>query len=117
MYSTHWAKVNTDDSVWDTALHEMSHALNPFDGHGPKWKRTFISLGGNGNRCAPKDKLGEIEAKWILIRTDTMERIGHYHRKPKRDFSESWIKGKRAETEGKLKLVPYETYITMKHNQ
>lgn len=116
MYSTHWAEVNTDESVWDTALHEMAHALHPFDGHGPKWKRTFIALGGNGKRCAPKEKLGEIEAKWILIRTDTMERVGHYHRKPKRDFSESWIKGKRAETEGKLRLVPYKTYITMKHN-
>lgn len=116
MYSKHWAEVNTDESVWDTAIHELSHALNPGDGHGSKWKRTFIMLGGTGNRVAGKSKLGEIEAKWILIRTDTMERVGHYHRKPKRDFSESWIKGKRAETEGKLKLVPYETYITMKHN-
>jgi hypothetical protein len=48
--STKFASVNTVEVMHLTSIHEVSHALNPGDGHGRKWRNTCIQLGGTGKR-------------------------------------------------------------------
>ena len=42
----------TDESVLNTILHEIAHALCPNDGHGEKWKAKAIEIGCDGKRCS-----------------------------------------------------------------
>lgn len=42
-------RIGTYDSVRDTILHEIAHALTMGDRHGARWRRKFLSLGGSGN--------------------------------------------------------------------
>lgn len=45
------AKLNTEEVVRDTILHEIAHALVPSGvGHGVIWRTTAISIGCNGQR-------------------------------------------------------------------
>ena len=45
------AAQTTLESVRDTILHEIAHALTPGDGHGKLWKATALSIGCSGARC------------------------------------------------------------------
>lgn len=46
-------ELNTEDTVLDTILHEVAHALVPRgSGHGPVWKQRAVAIGCNGKRCA-----------------------------------------------------------------
>ena len=47
--------VTTDESVTDTIIHEIAHALCPKQGHNRIWQRKCIELGGNGQRCGSSD--------------------------------------------------------------
>lgn len=45
-------KLNSDDKVSDTILHEIAHALvGKGVGHGPLWRAKALSIGCNGARC------------------------------------------------------------------
>lgn len=50
-----WVAANTEESVRDTILHEIAHVLSPpiwrngrWSKHGPEFKRTLLSIGGDG---------------------------------------------------------------------
>lgn len=51
-----YAETVEEDKLYNTIVHELSHiiAFNVYNdhGHGPAWRRVFLSLGGNGERCA-----------------------------------------------------------------
>lgn len=40
-------------SVEDTILHEIAHALEPWDAHGPRWAAQCVRLGAAPTRCKP----------------------------------------------------------------
>jgi SprT protein len=45
-------KMNKEEEVRDTILHEIAHALAPRGtGHGPVWRTIALSIGCNGSRC------------------------------------------------------------------
>jgi predicted SprT family Zn-dependent metalloprotease len=78
-----------EDDVINVILHEIAHALCPGDGHGKLWRKTFISLGGDGKRFASMEtSLGNalsIVAKYVAVCPN-----GHKHfknRKPKYIYS------------------------------
>jgi predicted SprT family Zn-dependent metalloprotease len=44
--------LNTEESVRDTILHEIAHALAPQNaGHGPQWRALARAIGCKGSRC------------------------------------------------------------------
>jgi len=45
------AAQTTIESVTETILHEIAHALTPGDGHGKLWKATALRIGCSGKRC------------------------------------------------------------------
>lgn len=44
-------ELNNEHTVRDTILHEIAHAILPMCGHNTAWRKLFISMGGNGERC------------------------------------------------------------------
>lgn len=38
--------------ILNTLLHEIAHAIKPYEGHNWKWRNTAISIGCNGRRTA-----------------------------------------------------------------
>lgn len=54
--SKHLARVNTEERVKLTILHEIAHALTPNHGHDNVWKVKCIEIGGNGRaRFSPEN--------------------------------------------------------------
>lgn len=49
--SKHLVVLNNEDSVKDTILHEIAHALTPGHHHDKTWKKKAIEIGCNGKRC------------------------------------------------------------------
>lgn len=86
----------SDEAIKDTIIHEIAHALTHGDGHGYRWQRKCIELGGDGQRVhgAEKYKDGEkgvIEfkkatAKYTLT-CPVCQRESFYNRKPKHSIS------------------------------
>jgi predicted SprT family Zn-dependent metalloprotease len=50
--SSHLVNMNDEQSVRDTILHEIAHALAPRGaGHGPTWRSIALAIGCSGSRC------------------------------------------------------------------
>lgn len=47
--------LNTREHVLDTILHEIAHALTPYQMHGPKWKAKAVELGATPTICVGED--------------------------------------------------------------
>lgn len=80
----------TIEEVKNTILHEIAHAIHPEDGHGPKWRKTFIGFGGDGERVG----IGNEEIRAHALKnskyTLTCPKCGRQspmHKKPKRQSS------------------------------
>jgi predicted SprT family Zn-dependent metalloprotease len=81
-FSRHLAAAASEDAVYNTILHEIAHAMTPGAGHGPRWKATFLMLGGNGEtRSSLYSGAIEEVAKWRLECPTTGKTLGHVHRK------------------------------------
>jgi hypothetical protein len=100
-------KTQTYDEVMNTVIHEVAHVLAPGQKHNRVWRSIFIAMGGNGQtrttaNAATKESVIET-ARWIVVNTLDNTVVAHYHRKPKDNFSQRWLRG-RPETKGKLVL-------------
>ena len=63
--SKHYIKLNSEELIVDTILHEIAHALTPRDaGHGPLWKAKCAEIG--AMPVAVKRGMGikQVEGKW-----------------------------------------------------
>lgn len=49
-----YVRLNGEDAVMDTILHEIAHALTPGAGHGPEWVAKAREMGCTGERCTEK---------------------------------------------------------------
>lgn len=65
--SRHMAKLNDEDNVKDTLLHEIAHALvGSKAGHGPIWKAKCIEIGCRPKRCySTSDGVKEVQGKFV----------------------------------------------------
>lgn len=50
-------KLNGEDIVLNTILHEIAHALTPRSHHGSEWRRKALEIGCNGERCVTSDAI------------------------------------------------------------
>ena len=57
--SRDYAKINEEERMVNTLLHEIAHALaGPYAGHGPLWKKVARMIGSNGQRLASPGRDG-----------------------------------------------------------
>ena len=104
------ANINTIEETKDVVLHEIAHALvGRGHGHDFVWKRMCRKVGAKPERCyTPEDRGGTVKTmkgKYKLVNKDTGEVYRYYHRRPRLDWSERWIRGKKTETFGKLTVT------------
>ena len=109
--SRHLITINSDEETLDTILHEIAHAL-AFEehgedcGHDERWQAIAIRIGARPERTVDADEVSSVAGSHFLVHSETGEVFRSYYRQPPtRDLSETWIRGRRAETEGKLSIV------------
>lgn len=64
--SRHLTRLNDEDEVRDTLLHEIAHALTPGDGHGRKWKAKCLEIGAKPERCYQAEEVEQTLAPYYL---------------------------------------------------
>ena len=92
------------ETLENTIKHEIAHAIaGHAAAHGPEWKAVHRSLGGTATRCTD---VGDARPKhsWELYYPATGQVVSTYHRKPRVSLERVYIRGKKSETLGKLKL-------------
>ena len=105
------ANLNTIEETKDVVLHEIAHALTgPGHGHDWVWKQKCVLVGARPERCYTSEHNGgsvkTTKGKYKLINKDTGEVYRYYYRRPKiKDWSTRWMRGKKAQTFGKLQVV------------
>lgn len=108
------------EELIDTVRHEVAHALAGYRAkHGPVWKKWAVAVGARpSSRSSSSNGLSQTERvlageyKWVVICND--EIIKGFHRKPRGDFSQGWVRGRKKETQGKLKLIRAEEFSRYK---
>lgn len=98
--------LNSEEEVRDTILHEIAHALSweihkePC-GHDERWKEICRRIGARPDRCYD-DEVVQPELPWALCHAETGEVFSTFQRKPMRDASQMWMRGRKEETYGKM---------------
>jgi hypothetical protein len=105
--SRHLAAINSDAETLDTVLHEIAHALaGAKAGHDLQWRAIAARIGANPDGIHDAEEVASVAGSWFLVHAATGEVFRSYHRRPARtDLSGTWIRGRRAETQGKLKVI------------
>lgn len=112
--SPYLVELNSEEEVEDTILHEIAHALDVIrngvsSGHGYPWKKICVEIGAKPVRCYKSEHNGgdikTPKGKYMLIVESTREVVRYYHKKPSRDFSKLWLKGRKEETYGQLRVL------------
>ncbi len=100
--------LNSDEEVTDTILHEIAHALaykrhGVSCGHDNRWKSICEEIGARPEACYD-DAVVEPDAPWVLVHKTSGEVFRSYHKKPRRNWSQVWIRGRKQETLGQLTI-------------
>lgn len=103
--------LNPEQEVLDTILHEIAHALAAIEtgencGHDDRWKAICRRIGARPERCYDGEEVNAPDAPWVLAHKETGEIFSHHHRKPKSDLAQTFIRGRKKETLGKLEVRP-----------
>lgn len=66
-FSAALGQLYTRQQMQEVVWHEVAHALaGPRAGHGPKWKRTVVSLGGTPRRTLDP-QAAQVPPKWVGV--------------------------------------------------
>ncbi len=101
-------ELNSSAEVKDTILHEVAHALawerhGVNCGHDDRWKSICVEIGARPHACYD-DEVIQPAAPWVLVNRDSGEVYRSYMKRPNRDWSSLWIRGRKDETLGKLEI-------------
>ncbi len=114
-------ELNSDEEVHDTILHEVAHALayeryGENCGHDRRWKDICIEIGAKPERCCDSTVV-QPDAPWLLVHKESGEVFGSYYKKPSRDWSRVWIRGRKGETLGQLIIQPHNQLDKLNNGQ
>jgi hypothetical protein len=106
-------EANPESEVVDTILHEIAHPLADLEhgekcGHDERWKAVCRRIGARPEACYGDDEVVIPGARWVLAHAETGEVFASYLRKPDKDVTRVWIRGRKEETLGKLVIRPTE---------
>jgi len=66
--SKHLTRLNDLETVKDTILHEIAHAIAGFDAHhGYQWKLACIKIGAKPERCYDSNKVNTPKLKYVAV--------------------------------------------------
>ena len=104
--SRHLCELNSEADVLDTILHEIAHALaweryGENCGHDQRWKKICKEIGARPVACFDNEVI-QPRAPWVLVHRDSGEVFRTYHKRPRRNWSTVWIRGRKSDTYGKL---------------
>lgn len=104
-------ELNVESEVRDTILHEIAHALawrrhGENCGHDHRWKAICKEVGARPVACYDGEDVVVPEAPWILAHKETGEVFRSYYKRPTRNLSKSWIRGRKNDTFGMLEIRP-----------
>jgi predicted SprT family Zn-dependent metalloprotease len=103
--SRHLVRLNDDDEVRDTILHEIAHALAGLDhGHDDVWKATCLRIGAKPDRTAGKE-VKTVQGRYSIVCQACQKVVGTRHRRmdPKR-LKQSYCKSCGIKAKGMLKV-------------
>lgn len=109
--SRHLASINSDEETLDTVLHEIAHALAWVEhdedcGHDERWQAIAARIGARPERTVDAQEVNSVAGAFYLVHSETGEVFRSYHKRPpERNMTSGWIRGRRAETEGKLTVI------------
>ncbi len=109
--SRHLAAINSEEEVLNTVLHEIAHALAFIEhgrqcGHDHRWRAIATRIGARPRRCFSGGETNTVTGSYYLVHRDTGEVFRTYYRRPRvTDLTNRWIRGRKAETAGKLVVV------------
>lgn len=111
--SRHLCELNSEAEVRDTILHEIAHALawerhGENCGHDQRWKNICKEIGARPVACFDSEVV-QPHAPWVLVHRDTGEVFRTYHKRPRRNWSSVWIRGRKSDTYGKLVIRANDT--------
>lgn len=100
------AALNPVSEVRDTILHEIAHALaweiyKENCGHDERWQAICVRIGARPERTYDSEVV-QPDLPWALYHAETGEVFATYQRRPSRDPSRMWWRGRKADTLGKL---------------
>ena len=82
--SKHYIKLNSEELIVDTILHEIAHALTPDDrGHGRSWKLKCAEIGAMPMAVKKSMGIKQVEGKWRATCAGCKE-VRSRHRQPQR---------------------------------
>lgn len=109
------------EAIEQTILHEIAHAIaGSAAGHGPAFKAACSRIGCRADGFSRKAtaEVDDSKVKWVMVLGTEIRR--RYYRRPAqqtfRSVSAYYVKGQKAATQGKMKLMPYSEYVTMMNN-
>lgn len=84
--SSQLVKINDEERVRLTILHEIAHALTEGHGHDSVWQAKCLEIGGDGKRCYSRHDTNTIERKRTLLQAYCEEHgdRGRYYRRVNR---------------------------------
>lgn len=123
--SSVFLNARTKEEQINTITHEMAHAIACTDfserGHGPVWKRIHRQLGGDAQRCSTVSNPDVIESKYVVFfenENGELEVIEKTDRRTRKfqpmNIKYLYMKGRKAETQGKIRIVSTATFNAMK---
>ncbi|AUR85821.1 SprT-like family protein [Vibrio phage 1.081.O._10N.286.52.C2] len=116
-----YLNARTKDEQINTITHEMAHAISFTDnrerGHGAGWKRIHRSLGGDGQRCSDVSNPEAVKSKYVAFFENSngeLEILANVDKRTRKFHPQHihhiYVKGRKAETQGKIRLVASETF-------
>ena len=103
--SRHLVRLNDDDEVRDTILHEIAHAIAGLEnGHNAKWKAVCRRIGAKPQRLAGEG-VNVVEARYTIVCGICEKGIGKRHRRMRKDrLDASYCRSCGWKSKGKLWL-------------
>ncbi len=111
---------NSEEEVLDTILHEIAHALVTIEtgedcGHDERWKAVCRRIGARPERCYDDEEVESPVKPWLLVHKDSREVFSSHRTKPKTNLDETYIRGRKKETLGKLEMIPNPEFQALTH--
>ena len=118
-----YVETASKESVENTIRHEIAHALdyirndyswrrNPYGTqrqivHDSVWRQIAKEVGATTDTTCPSNEapMPNKSSRWVLAHMNTGEIFRRFHRRPRKDRSNYYIRGRREETLGKLMIM------------